>query len=336
MKNYYLLLSVIFTANILFAQQKPCDEISNLYKIAISDNIKLEASISNINLRYQDSINKLNSTLQSLEYSKKDSISILKKENDTLKIEIKLCKELDDKKTLKKRVDSLFSEIKIHKEEEKKLITSHSKKLNILTQNERSLNSKIESLNLALEKQSNLINRTLNILEKKYNQDEKVLFNISTESLSNDRDIVSTLFPEKEELKVIINNWLTIKECKKVLSNKYQKIIIDQSIQKLNAINQTNTVKELIADLENYDEKNNAVIKLISDLEKNNESKVIGTNFILVDDKKKEVFSSIFYKIEYTPIDMDKYIYLKQIIEKIQKLKVDNIDASLINVLNDL
>ena len=70
--------------------------------------------------------------------------------------------------------------------------------------------------------------------------------------------------------------------------------------------------------------------------ESENGIKVKGTFKLQIEDKQGKVFTTIYFEVAYAPVDLNTYVYLKQIIEKIKITKLKDIDASLKSILSEL
>ena len=312
-------VSGIFISNFVLSQN-----FQEAYDIKVQENSKLKDSIVNILKIYKTKVNMLN-----------DSINLLNKKIITDSKELKNVKDLKDKKELteiiitkNKIIDSLqFKNDSLFK----------NNKLTISNwQNKNRLNElKLEECKSELEKESEKNKLILGKIVTKYNSNDLFVFNLDLESINNDLFICKTLFPSQIELIHKLENWIIIKKAEFALTLKFNKLEIIQQINLLTKLPQSNITKELIEDLNKYEEKTEAIKKLIKLLEEKNLIKVRGTDPALIEDKQKEVFTTIYFEIAYTPINLSKYHYLNKIVNKIYTIK-DDIDASVLPVLQDL
>jgi len=323
MKNYFLLLTLFLLPITLLSQDQ---SILDKYVEKVNENKTLKDSISILIIDYKKKKDGYDSTILNL-----------KTEKETLEDALKNVKDLKERKALTDRVTLLESEKKNLKDSIIILNSLHTTALNSSDQKYSSLQKEIDRLKNDEKITSTSRRKTLIHLQEIYNQDEKLIFKQDIKSFKSDLAICNMLFPEEKELNKSINKCIKIKESETLLSNKFGKIEIDKNINELKKLlPQTPLLTELIKDLTDYESKNGSVKKLINQLEIINKVKVIGTDRVLIEDKQKEVFTTIYFEIAYAPVDLNRYTYLRDIIEKIQDAKRLNIDASLSGVLNDL
>lgn len=329
MKIYLLLLVSFFLSITLNAQES---DIFEKYDSKVLQNKTLQDSISILTY------------LHKIEYAKNDSIiSNLNNEKKTLEENLKNVKDLEDKKVLTNQIDELKDSIATCKDELSKLKTENKTRYNLLEKEKQNQNIEINGLKNNDISTSNKMDATLTHLKDQYNQDKKLIFKQNIENFKSDLTICNTLFPEQkelkksiQELKKSIQEWITIKKSEELLSRKFRKRKIEQHLVVLSKLTQFPVLEKLIKDLKGYGSKNESVKSLINQLESENGIKVKGTNKLQIEDKQGKVFTTIYFEVAYAPVDLNTYVYLRQIIENIKLAKLKDIDASLTYILEEL
>jgi hypothetical protein len=317
-QKLFITFSLFFSLN-FYAQ-----DFQKFYEQKVEENKDLKDSIKQINV-----------------YSKK-SLETIKLKSDSLTAVIK---GLNDKiSTLNKELNSSdFKEKKscIESNQQKdlmisKLIISFDS-LKLLQNTNLTLIQKLENdkNQILREKQrlSESEQHVLGILNKKYNSDPELIIKYDIEGISKDLEICKINSLEHSELESKINNCLTIKKAELLLSKKYNELEIKDFISKIQLLPSNPTFSKLIKELSDYNSKNESIKSLIDALEEINKIKVKGTDRSLIEEKQKEIYTTIYFETE--SIDTSRYIYLAQIIKKIYRTKED-VDASVLGIKEQL
>ena len=189
-------------------------------------------------------------------------------------------------------------------------------------------NKNLENDNSELVSEKGRLNKILN---DRYQTSFDLLVKTSTlESVESDIMIMETL---KIENKLIekINKLKIYKQCELLMGEKFNESKIEDAKRSLLIYNKEKSVYNLINQLINYKEKNEAIRQMINDLQNKNaeKSKVAA----LIVEKKEKTMYLIENYISLYSIDLKEYSYLNQIITELKNRKLQNVDADVLNFL---
>lgn len=169
------------------------------------------------------------------------------------------------------------------------------------------------------------------ILNDRYQTSFDLLVKTSTlESVESDIMIMETLKVENKQIEKI-NKLKIYKQCELLMGEKFNESKIEDAKRSLLIYNKEKSVYNLINQLTNYKEKNEAIRQMINDLQNKNaeKSKVAA----LIVEKKEKTMYLIENYISLYSIDLKEYSYLNQIITELKNRKLQNVDADVLNFL---
>lgn len=316
--------NIIITLSLFFSLNSYAQDFQKVYDQKVEENMVLKDSIKDLKKEFNKSIELLESEKKSMSgdiKGLKDKISDLSKELNST--------DFKDKKTsaeLIKQKELLITALKFSNDSLKEVQKTN---LNLFQQLENDKNQILREQQRLLESEQNV----LSILNKKYNSDAALIIKYDIESVNKDLEICKLNSTEHSELENKINNCITIKKAELLLCKKFNEHEVQDFIGKLQLLPSNPTILKLIKDLSEYKTKNESIKSLINSLEGINKIKVKGTDRLLIEEKQKEIYTTIYFETE--SIDLTKYVYLNQIIKKIYSIK-EEIDASVYSIINDL
>ena len=249
---------------------------------------------------------------------KQNDLQVLRKDSASNSVKLKGCdSSLIIYKVRKEKLDSTVNELE--RVNNKFLVLENSKK------NLEKDNSELVSVSEKLKK----------IINYRYLNSFDALVKTSTlQSLENDLMVVETLSTESKLIEKI-NKLKIYKQAELLLGEKFNESKIEDSKNSLEVYKKEKPFASLNALLNDYKKKNEAVKQLLSELQGKNleKSKVPA---LILEKKERTMFLIDNYVIDLYSIDLKQYSYLNQIIGEIKALKLQNVDADVLDFLKRL